>query len=343
MTQTFCIQDARLISQLSTACRVITLQTPILLCGETGSGKEVFAKTVHQRSPNARGPFVAINCASLPASLIEAELFGYRAGAFTGAQRGGRPGKILQAHQGTLFLDEIADMPLDLQARLLRVLDDKKVHPLGTDQSFPVEFQLISASHQHLPDLVRHHRFRADLYYRLLGIEMRLSPLRDREDKNALIHHILQAEGHGAKRLTVDAEQTLMAYPWPGNLRELRHVMRTAVALADGGLITTDHLAGLSERMHKEALFGTTSTAQKDPSKSLSQNLLPQKNKTAEVTTEPQVHLSPARVIERAALLHCIEAQRWNLSQVAHELGVSRNTLYRKIHKLRIDLRVATR
>ena len=132
---------------------MIARQTPVLLCGETGSGKEVFARAVHDASPHAGGAFVAVNCASLPETLIESELFGYRAGAFTGAQRTGRRGKILQADGGTLFLDEIADMPLELQARLLRVLDERQVTPLGTEDTQAVDFQLISASHQHLPAL----------------------------------------------------------------------------------------------------------------------------------------------------------------------------------------------
>ena len=148
-------KDARLVAHLDTARRVIARQTPILLCGETGSGKEVFARAVHEASPHAQGAFVAVNCASLPETLIESELFGYRAGAFTGAQRAGRRGKILQADGGTLFLDEIADMPLELQARLLRVLDERQVTPLGTEETHAVDFQLISASHQHLPALVR--------------------------------------------------------------------------------------------------------------------------------------------------------------------------------------------
>ncbi|MDE1929686.1 MAG: sigma-54-dependent Fis family transcriptional regulator, partial [Burkholderiales bacterium] len=173
-------EDPRLLAHLETARRVIARQTPILLCGETGSGKEVFARSVHEASPHAGGAFVAVNCASLPETLIESELFGYRAGAFTGAQRTGRRGKILQADGGTLFLDEIADMPLELQARLLRVLDERQVTPLGTEETHAVDFQLISASHQSLPQRVRDGRFREDLYYRLAGIELALPPLRER-------------------------------------------------------------------------------------------------------------------------------------------------------------------
>jgi transcriptional regulator of acetoin/glycerol metabolism len=347
--QPVCFQDARLAAQLQTACRVVAHQTPILLCGETGTGKEVFAKTVHQHSPNAQGPFVAINCASLPATLIEAELFGYRAGAFTGAKRGGRPGKILQAHKGTLFLDEIADMPLDLQAHLLRVLDERQVSPLGTDESFSVDFQLISASHQHLPELVRQHRFREDLYYRLLGIELRLPPLRERQDKRELIARLLQAEGGPASRLSTAAEHELMRYPWPGNLRELRHVLRTAAALADGGLIALEHLVCLADRLANTAntpraqaqtawsnqgIPGAFNAGQ--PMGAMDYSAHAQSGQTP--ACEPTDKLNLLQRNERQALLKLIEDHHWTMSRVAQSLGVSRNTLYRKLHKLHIEL-----
>src|SRR5436190_4031259 len=209
-------KDPRLLAHLETARRVIARQTPVLLLGETGSGKEVFARAAHDASPHAKGAFVAVNCASLPETLIESELFGYRAGAFTGAQRTGRRGKILQADGGTLFLDEIADMPLELQARLLRVLDERQVTPLGTEDTHPVDFQLISGSHQNLPALVREGRFREDLYYRLAGIELELPALRDRTDRRALIHAMLKAETEGRGRLSADVERLLMAHAWPG-------------------------------------------------------------------------------------------------------------------------------
>ncbi|MEO7338268.1 MAG: sigma-54-dependent Fis family transcriptional regulator, partial [Caldimonas sp.] len=214
-------EDPRIKAQLDTARRVISRRTPVLLCGETGSGKEVFARALHDASPHAGGEFVAVNCASLPENLIESELFGYRAGAFTGAQRAGRRGKILQADGGTLFLDEIADMPLELQARLLRVLDERRVTPLGTEETHAVDFQLISASHRHLPALVRDGRFREDLYYRLAGIEMLLPALRDRSDKRELIRAVLAAEGGLDAVLTAEAERLLMEHPWPGNIRQL--------------------------------------------------------------------------------------------------------------------------
>lgn len=322
-------KDARLVAHLDTARRVVARSTPVLLCGETGSGKEVFARAIHETSPHADGAFVAVNCASLPETLIESELFGYKAGAFTGAQRSGRRGKILQADGGTLFLDEIADMPLDLQARLLRVLDERQVTPLGTEETHPVDFQLVSASHRHLPSLVRDGRFREDLYYRLAGIELDLPPLRDRSDKRELIQAILADEGGGACRLGEEAERLLMAHPWPGNLRQLRHVLRSAAALADGKTITREHLPSLAARPAPSAAHAPTA--------------LPAVAEAAgagasDADAAPAIKLNPIQANERQVLLQMLEQHRWNVSNVAKALDVSRNTLYRKLHKLHIEI-----
>jgi len=318
-------KDARLAARLETACRVIARQTPVLLCGETGSGKEVFARAVHGASPHASGAFVAINCASLPETLIESELFGYRAGAFTGAQRTGRRGKILQADGGTLFLDEIADMPLDLQARLLRVLDERQVTPLGTEETHAVNFQLISASHQHLPALVREGRFREDLYYRLAGIELQIPPLRERSDCHDLIVSVLAAEGGDDAKLSPEAESLLMQHPWPGNIRQLRHVLRTAAALADGKPITREHLPSLL------AVVAPTPPAASAAAPRVA-------TESAATESEPPVKLNPIQANERQVLLRLLEQHRWNVSNVAKALDVSRNTLYRKLHKLHIEV-----
>lgn len=314
-------KDERLASHLDTARRVVARSTPVLLCGETGSGKEVFARAIHDTSPHAKGAFVPVNCASLPETLIEAELFGYRAGAFTGAQRSGRRGKILQADGGTLFLDEIADMPLDLQARLLRVLDERQVTPLGTEETHAVNFQLISASHRHLPTLVREGRFREDLYYRLAGIELDLPPLRERSDKRELIQAILAEEG-GGSRLDAEAERLLMTHPWPGNLRQLRHVLRSAVALADGKTIGREHLPSLAapQTAHAAPPAAAEETA------------------GAAADAAPALKLNPIQANERQVLLQMLEQHRWNVSNVAKALDVSRNTLYRKLHKLHIEI-----
>ncbi|WP_119157337.1 sigma-54-dependent Fis family transcriptional regulator [Caldimonas tepidiphila] len=328
--------DPILAAHLETARRVIARNTPVLLHGETGAGKEVFARAVHERSGHAGGAFVAVNCASLPESLIEAELFGYRAGAFTGAQRSGRRGKILQADGGTLFLDEIGDMPLDLQARLLRVLDERQVTPLGTEETHAVNFQLLSASHRKLAELVAEGRFREDLYYRLNGIELHLPPLRERADRRELIAKILREEAGGeAPGLTPEAEALLMAHPWPGNLRQMRHVLRTAVALSDGepiGLPQLPSLAGGSPAAAPSqpapGTFATPQLPAPEAAPSIPESL-------------PEPAPSGLNVIqsnERQVLLRLLEQHRWNVSNVAKALDVSRNTLYRKLHKLQIPV-----
>ncbi len=321
-------KDTRLVAHLETARRVVARRTPVLLCGETGSGKEVFARAIHDTSPHAGGAFVAVNCASLPESLIEAELFGYKAGAFTGAQRSGRRGKILQADGGTLFLDEIADMPLELQARLLRVLDERQVTPLGTEETHAVDFQLVSASHQNLPTLVQQGRFREDLYYRLAGIELDLPPLRERTDRRELLHDVLRDEGGADCRLGEDAESLLMAYAWPGNLRQLRHVLRSAAALADANTITRAHLPALLLRPAACAAPAAAPDA-----------AAPAGGSACASDAAPAVkQLNPIQANERTVLLQLLEQHRWNVSNVAKVLDISRNTLYRKLHKLHIDI-----
>jgi transcriptional regulator of acetoin/glycerol metabolism len=305
--------DARLVAHLATAQRVIASGTPLLLRAETGAGKEVFARAVHSSGARADGPFVAINCASLPETLIEAELFGYRAGAFTGAEKGGRRGKIVQSDGGTLFLDEIGDMPLPLQARLLRVLDERMVTPLGTDEARPVDFHLISASHRNLADMVSDGAFREDLYYRLAGIELQLPPLRERSDRAELIRSLLEESGRPDATVTPAAWDLLLRHPWPGNVRQLHHVLRSAVALSAGAPLGLEHFPSLSKPSMSAPASVPAAAPQAPP-------------------------LSPEQALEQQALLNVLEAQRWNVSQVAKSLGVSRNTLYRRMHKLRIPV-----
>ncbi|EWS52928.1 Acetoin catabolism regulatory protein [Methylibium sp. T29] len=297
----------------------------MLLHGETGAGKEVFARALHAASPKHAGSFVAVNCASLPESLIEAELFGYRAGAFTGAQRSGRRGKVLEADRGTLFLDEIGDMPLALQARLLRVLDERKVTPLGAEETVDVDFQLVSASHRPLAQMVEEGRFREDLYYRLCGFEVSLPALRERSDRRALIAELLALESGGLASLTPEAQTLLEQHPWPGNVRQLRHALRTALALADDdGLIDLPHLASLRAATVRAGAPLT----------------LPAPAASTSVDNEAPAlpPMNPIQAKEREVLLQLLEDHRWNVSNVAKALDVSRNTLYRKLHKLHIAL-----
>jgi transcriptional regulator of acetoin/glycerol metabolism len=323
--------DPRVERALEQARRALSRDIPVLLQGETGSGKEVFARALHAASPRAGGAFVAINCASLPETLIEAELFGYRAGAFTGAQRSGRRGKILEADRGTLFLDEIGDMPLDLQARLLRVLDERKVTPLGAEETLEVQFQLVSASHRDLARAVAEGRFREDLYYRLCGFEVALPALRERSDRRALVAALLAREAAAAglppPRLTPDAQALLDGHPFPGNVRQLRHALRAALALADDGVpLAPAHFPSLRPRAGDapgapadDALAGRVA-----PSGDNGDPALPA--------------LNPIQAKEREVLLQLLEQYRWNVSNVAKALDVSRNTLYRKLHKLHIAL-----
>ncbi|MCB1955338.1 MAG: sigma-54-dependent Fis family transcriptional regulator [Rhodocyclaceae bacterium] len=307
--------DPRLSSQLGLAAKVIARRIPVLLHGETGAGKEIFARALHDGSPCNAGAFVAVNCASLPEGLIESELFGYRAGAFTGAQRTGRRGKIAQADRGTLFLDEIGDMPLSLQARLLRVLDERQITPLGSEECIPVDFQLISASHRNLPERVAEGLFREDLYFRLSGLEVELPPLRERSDKRSLIQTVLEEEAGRPMRVASEADALLMSHPWPGNLRQLRHVLRTASVLCDGDLLALEHLppslrVGLKDRPEPVLDFSSTD----------------------DETPEEAIQLNPIQANERKVLLRLLEEHRWNVSNVAKTLDVSRNTLYRKLH-----------
>jgi transcriptional regulator of acetoin/glycerol metabolism len=218
----------------------------------------------------------------------------------------------MQSDGGTLFLDEIGDMPLPLQARLLRVLDERMVTPLGTDEARPVDFQLISASHRNLAEMVAAGGFREDLYYRLAGIELQIPPLRERTDRAEIIRNLLLAEGRADTGLTPEAWDLLLRHPWPGNVRQLHHVLRSAVALSAGAALGPEYFPSL----------GVPRLASASPGTLRSEALL----------------LSPEQAQERQSLLNVLEAQRWNVSQVAKSLRVSRNTLYRRMHKLRIPV-----
>ncbi|MFC0400218.1 sigma-54-dependent Fis family transcriptional regulator [Paraburkholderia rhizosphaerae] len=320
--------DPRMASQIQLAARAIQRKIPIILRGQTGTGKEVFANALHSISPNSGGSFVAVNCASLPENLIESELFGYRAGAFTGAQREGRRGKIVQANNGTLFLDEIGDMPMALQARLLRVLEEHEVTPLGTETTLKVDFQLISASHRNLLDLVQRGMFREDLYYRLSGIEINLPALRERADIGALIQHLLDSESDEAPALSAEARQALLNYAWPGNIRQLRHVLQMAIALCDGTEIRCAHLP--PEIMQGSGAPATVARATEVPA---AMHEIPALPDDCDVST-----LNAIQIKERETVLAMLDEHRWNVSNVAKTLGISRNTLYRKMHRLYIRL-----
>ncbi|VVP85191.1 Acetoin catabolism regulatory protein [Pseudomonas fluorescens] len=293
-----CLEDPRLQRGFARALRVLERDVPVFLQGETGTGKEAFSAALHRASSRASQPFVAINCAAIPETLIESELFGYRGGSFTGARKDGMIGKLEQAHGGVLFLDEIADMPLALQTRLLRVLEERQVVPLGGATARPLDVRLISASHQDLQTCVAEGRFREDLFYRIAGFTVQLPPLRERSDKGSLLDLLLREESIGTRiRLEAGVRDRLLKQPWPGNVRQLRTCLRTLVALALEGRVTLDDLA----------------------------ELLPAAPATATLAE------NPLGESERQTLLTLIEAEHWHIAHVAARLGISRNTLYRKL------------
>jgi transcriptional regulator of acetoin/glycerol metabolism len=305
--------DPQMAYNVRCARRVVNHGISLLLNGETGTGKEVFARALHDASDRASKPFVAVNCASIPESLIESELFGYRHGAFTGAKREGMRGKIVQANGGTLFLDEIGDMPAPLQTRLLRVLEEREVAPLGSEATVAVEFSVISATHRDLEALIETGAFREDLYYRLNGLVLTLPPLREREDRRELILDTLAHERHSRTPVEIDEASTrvLANYSWPGNIRQLRNVLRTALALCDDGII---RLADLPKQIVSAGLsVGGT-------------------RPDAESGAEPETQSALASA-ERTALIEALEQQRWNVTGTARALNISRNTLYRKLRK----------
>ena len=287
---------------------------PVLITGETGTGKELLAQAIHNDSPRASGPFVAVNCASIPESLIESELFGYEDGAFTGARKKGSTGKILQANGGSLFLDVIGDMPLSLQARLLRVLQERLVMPLGSNKSIPVNVSLICATNRNLRELIAKGAFREDLYYRLNGLVVRLPPLRERTDLEIVINKLLSAESNGTP-YTVSAEvmSLFKRHNWPGNFRQLTNLLRTAMVMAD-----EDHVVRLAH-LPEDFLDDVDLTADKPVG-------------SAGATAASHAG-SPARLedVELLAIQRALQEHGGNVSAAARALGVSRNTIYRKL------------
>jgi transcriptional regulator of acetoin/glycerol metabolism len=289
--------------------RVLDKPIPVLIQGESGVGKEYFARALHDASQRARGPFVAINCAAIPENLIEAELFGYAPGAFTGARREGSLGKLREANGGTLFLDEIGDMPLAMQTRLLRVLQERTVTPLGGSKTMSVDFALVCATHCKLKEASDNGSFRSDLYYRVNGLTVQLPALRERTDFQALAERLLAGLNPGREvHLAPELLGKLCAYRWPGNLRQFASVLRTASAMLDADETTID-FQHLPDDM-AEDLVGMPLADVRGPERPEPQNL---------------------QELSRNAVRQVLEASRGNISLAARTLGISRQTLYRKI------------
>jgi two-component system nitrogen regulation response regulator NtrX len=300
--------------------RVATTQSRVCILGETGTGKELIARRIHERSPRKAGRFIALNCAAVPAELIESELFGHEKGSFTGAVSS-RSGKIEQAHDGTLFLDEIGDMPLPMQAKLLRVLEQNEVERIGGEKPIKVDVRVVAATHRNLEDQVRTGSFRQDLFHRIFVFPVVLPALRERrEDIAPLIAHfaaqIASQNCWKPVEFTQEAVDALAGMPWPGNVRELRNAVERLMLLAGGGVIAgeTIALAFPSQQMKANSAIPTTGT----------------------LAEQVQQH-------ERAVILAAIERNRHHISNTARELGLERSHLYKKCQQLGIDLKRVAR
>lgn len=301
--------DERMRSAIGRARHVLGKPISLLLQGESGVGKELFARAVHEAGPGRAKPFVAVNCSALPETLIDAELFGYAPGAFTGARRDGASGCIREAHGGTLLLDEIGDMPLPVQGRLLRVLQERQVTPLGGGKPVAVDFGLVCATHRDLKVEVAAGRFRPDLYYRINGLMLTLPPLHKRSDFQTLVSRLIEeaAPGRGII-LDADVAAAFADYRWPGNLRQLANSLRTACALLDDG---ETHIAWrhLSDDLVEDL-------------RSLG---------ARESASGRMVSTQNLRALSDSIIGHAVSSSGGNMSEAARRLGISRNTLYRRL------------
>jgi DNA-binding NtrC family response regulator len=297
--------------------RVAASETRVCILGETGTGKELIARAIHENSPRRGGPFVTLNCAAVPAELIESELFGHEKGAFTGAASR-HAGKFEQAHRGTLFLDEIGDMPLTMQAKLLRALEEGEVERVGGDRPMQVDVRVVVATHRDLEAQVRQGAFRQDLFHRIYVFPIVLPPLRDRlDDIPALATHfaaqVSEANGWKPKSFTPEALAGLKAYSWPGNVRELRNVVERLLLLADGDVGRETVEAALPAGPPREAAAGSQ--------------------------TEAGSLADRVNAYERDLLLGELKRHRYHMTDTARALGLERSHLYKKCQQLGIDLR----
>ncbi|ARU06611.1 sigma-54-dependent Fis family transcriptional regulator [Comamonas serinivorans] len=341
------------------ARRLLHTPVPLLILGESGVGKEVFARACHDSGPRAGQPFVAINCAAIPESLIEAELFGYAPGAYTGAQRSGSPGRIREADGGTLFLDEIGHMPVLLQTRLLRVLQERQVTPLGGGPPAGVDFALMSATHAALDEAVADGRFRRDLYYRINGFALRLPALRERSDFDALALRILRGfmgpgeadeaqgpadapgagkacEGAGALPVAPDLLAALRRYDWPGNVRQLSSVLQTACALREPheAFIGWQHLADdvrEALRRHEPGLAGAGVEGVGYDTAAAATTHPVAKERAAAGAWQPGPDTGSLKQLSHQVLQRTLQTVNGNVSEAARRLGISRQTVYRRL------------
>ena len=310
----------------ATIAKVARSQAPVYILGESGVGKELVARTIHEQGARAAGPFVPVNCGAIPAELMESEFFGHRKGSFTGAHAD-KPGLFQAASGGTLFLDEVAELPLPMQVKLLRAIQEKSVRAVGAASEVAVDVRILSATHKDLAQLVADGRFRHDLYYRINVIELKVPPLRERTgDLLQLAGSILQrlsaGQGRATPELTAPAMAALAAYPFPGNVRELENVLERALALADGDSIDAADLHLPQARAPGPAEAGTA-----------------QAPAEAVIDLDPGTGALPSYIeqLERAAIQKALEENRWNKTRTAAQLGITFRALRYKLKKLGMD------
>lgn len=317
-------QSQALVTRLTEkAVRLQERQIPILVVGESGAGKEYLVRKAYEAGPRRHGPFIAVNCASIPRDLIESELFGYAAGSFTGACKEGKVGKFLLADKGVLFLDEIGDMGLDLQAVLLRVLENSEFYPVGATKPVQVDVQIFAATNVPIQQAVREGRFRRDLYYRLNGAQLILPPLRDREDKSMIIQEMLEMEQKRSGRIQAvrigsAVMELFLRHPWPGNIRQLSNVIRSSLHMAEGPEITPADLTDdFFEELRQESGWDAPVLATPSPA------------------GQPMEELSPSATTlaewEFQGIKVALESFNGNLTKTAKALGITRGTLYKKM------------
>ncbi len=321
---------------LTQATRVAAAETTVLLTGESGTGKEVLARYLHSSSRRARGPFVALNCAALPDTLLESELFGYDRGAFTGAHSS-KPGRLELAQGGVLFLDEVGETSPAVQAKLLRVLQEREFQRLGGTRTLKADLRVVAATNRDLRSAMARGAFREDLFYRLAVFEIRIPGLRERPEDilplaGAFLEEIGSDLGRPAAGISRDAKETLLRYAWPGNVRELRNVLERASILCDGGLVTHEHLVMPGAPVATTSGVDFGSRAPHDAASSLRPAPAP-----APGRSQPSNQSSSLADVERAAIGRALEEARFNKSRAARALGLTRGQLYGKLRRLGMD------
>ncbi len=307
-------KSAKIVDLKELALKAAKTNAPVLLIGESGTGKELFAHAIHYASDRRPHPFIRLNCAAIPKDLLESELFGYEPGAFTGAGNKGKPGKFELAHRGSIFLDEISDLPLEMQPKLLRVLEEKEMERLGGTRLTKCDFRLITATHENLERCVEEGRFRKDLYYRLNVIPIQIPALRERKEdiqiiSEHLIHNLNNDLGTHVAKISPEVLSIFQNYDWPGNVRELANILERMIYITEGDTIQFRHLPFFLQRM-REGSYKIQSSFLKNIREEM----------------------------EKEALLHAIRISNENKNKAAKLLGIHRTALYKKMKKLNIPL-----